>query len=419
MFNKEHSSSAPSSLRRTHRALVLARIQAKPGISRADLARSLGFSEMAATRIIRELISAGLVEEMDVLPPKQPPAVKRLGRPKIGLRIVGEGLYAAGITVSAYYSEVSICDANGVLKARERLAFFVSDDIAETASYYAEALGNLIAASGVDPRRIVGVGIALAARTSLDKGEIVRSDYFGWGADGGAFRREVARRIRLPIEIDNISNALAIAEMRFGAARGASDFVLVHVATLVGAAVICGGRLARGKDGVSGMLGHFRAAKADYSCVCGRNDCLNVSATGFAVLANMGKLPHPDFDRTRLEDYASALLELVESGEAVAEIRKAGACLAPALDSVCKLLGPEMVILSGFLGADTDYIGGVRSGIEAEFLDGGPEVPIVRGTISPMQAASLLALHTFCYSDRLDFDRFAGDEDEAATSGTG
>lgn len=30
---------------------------------------------------------------------------------------------------------------------------------------------------------------------------------------------------------------------------------------------------------------------------------------------------------------------------------------------------------------------------------------LVKGEISPSEAASLLALHAFCYSDQLDFDR--------------
>ena len=116
MVSKE-SSSTPASLRRTHRGLMLSRIQAEPGISRADLARDFGFSEMAATRIARDLLGADIIEEFG-LPDADTGKRKRIGRPKIGLRINPTGVYAAGITVSAYYSEVSICDANGKTVAR-------------------------------------------------------------------------------------------------------------------------------------------------------------------------------------------------------------------------------------------------------------------------------------------------------------
>jgi len=389
---------------------VLSKIQGYPGISRAELARALGFSDMAATRIIREFIDAGLVEEMEFAQDGVARKKKSLGRPKIGLRICGDGLFAAGIIVSAYHSEVSISDANGRLRASKRIGYFVSDNIAETARHYGRALAALVRESGIDAERLVGAGIALAARTSLENGEIVSSDYFGWGPDRGVFRREIQKIIGQPIEIDNVSNALSIAEMRFGAARGASDFVLIHVATVIGAAVLSGKRLIRGQGGISGMIGHFRTEATPFRCVCGRSDCLNLSATGFGILSRLGKTHGPSFDRTKLEDYAASLLKVVEDPGNGPIIAQAGRCLAPVIDNICKLLGPEMIILSGQLGTNEHYIAGLRTEIAAAFQgDRTSHVPVIAGSISPTLAAPHMALHAFCYSDRLDFGRFAKD----------
>lgn len=363
---------------------------------------------MAATRIVREIVEAEIVEEIAGAPDPKGKSKKRLGRPKIGLMIRGEGVFAAGITVSAYHSEVTICDANGKLRARREIPYLVSDDIAETARSYGRELNALIEVSGIDHNRIVGVGVALAARTSLKENEIVRSDYFGWGCDNGAFQRELHDALGLPIRIDNISNALATGEMHFGAARGVADFVLVHVATLIGAAVMTGGELIRGKDGVSGMIGHFRAEPSTCRCICGRNDCLNLSVTGFGILARLGKIKSQGFDRTQLQSYASSLLEVVESTDTAPLIEEAGARLAPTVDSVCKLLGPEKVIVTGYVGANEAYINGLRRAVEREFgNDMSGQLPIVPGQVAPFQAAALLALSTFCYSDMLDFERFS------------
>lgn len=408
MVNYSVDRSSPASLRRTHRGLVLSLIQASPGIARAELARALGFSEMAATRIVRELVEADIVEEITAADSGKRKPSKRLGRPKIGLMIRGEGLFAAGITVSAYHSEVTICDANGVLCARAEIPYLVSDDIGETARAYGRKLLALIDGAGIDPARIVGVGVALAARTSLKENEIVRSDYFGWGNDGGLFQRELEAALGLPIRIDNISNALATGEMRFGAARGVDDFVLVHVATLIGAAVMTGGKLIRGKDGVSGMIGHFRSAPAAHRCVCGRRDCLNLNATGFGILSKLGKIASDGFDRTQLQTYAAHLLEVVESADKAPLLESAGACLAPALDGVCKMLGPEKVIISGYVGANDAYIAGLRTALSRDFgTEMSGRLPVVPGQVAPVQAAALLALSTFCYSDLLDFERFS------------
>lgn len=366
-----------------------------------------GFSEMAATRIVRDLLAVGIIEEFGAKK-KKPTKKKQVGRPKTGLRIVKYGVYAVGITVSAYHSEVSICDADGQLCASNRTENVSFDNVSDAARFYAHALKDLIESTEIDVDRIVGVGVALSARTSPERGEIVKSEYFGWSNDGGQFCREIQKIINLPVEIENISNALAIAEMRFGVARDVADFTLFHVATFVGASVVSENRLVRGDTGISGLVGHFRAEVRPLTCVCGRHDCLNLSATGFGLLSRMGKLGHQAFDTSKLSFYATSLLEALDDPNASELVAEAGENLAPALDSVAKLLGPKMIILSGYLGANECYFSAVKAAMTLQFdYDLQASFQLVKGTISSVESASLLALHAFCYSERLDYDRFA------------
>ncbi|MXQ07408.1 ROK family protein [Alphaproteobacteria bacterium GH1-50] len=400
--------------------MILSLIESTPGISRSELAKSLGLSEMAATRIVRELIAADLIEESDA--PRAKPSARRkksVGRPKTGLQVVSDSFFAVGITVSAYHSEVSICDGAGQQRASSQLDTPPFDSVTDAARFYAEALQHLISNSDIDVNRIVGIGVALSARTLPDQGEIVRSEYFGWSRDGGAFCREIRRIIDLPIEIENIANALAISEMRFGAAREAQEFALVHVATFVGASIVSERRVVRGQSGISGLIGHFRSDERDLTCVCGRHDCLNLNATGFGLLAGHGLLDHKAFNTGRLTYYASSLLSLLEDPSAKETVADAGAKLAPALDSIGKLLGPEMIIVSGYLGADETYFDGASTALDRDFGQRPePAFTLVRGTIASDRAAALLALHAFCYSDRLDYERFARlAENGAATYG--
>lgn len=384
---------------------MLSRIQAEPGVSRAELARNFGFSEMASTRIARDLLAAGIIEEF-TLPEADAGKQRRLGRPRIGLRISPGGVFAAGITVSAYYSEVSICDANGKTIARRDVDNASFEHAAETARAYSNALHALIEDSGIDIDRIVGVGVALSAKTSPDRSEIVRSEYFGWENDGGQFWDEVRRNTGLPVEIENIANALALSEMRFGAARGVSEFALAHVATFAGVGAVSEGRVVRGASGDAGRIGHFRSVKRPLRCTCGRNDCLNLSATGFGVLAKLGALDHDTFDRTKLPVYAKSLLATVDNETNADHLREAGGHLAAALDPLDKILAPELIILSGTLGSNDAYFKGAEQELKASFDFGRDSgFRLVKGEILPAEAASLLALHTFCFSDQLDFER--------------
>lgn len=417
MVSKYSSSATPASLRRTHRGLMLSRIQAKPGVSRAELARRFGFSEMAATRIARDLLGAEIIEEFE-LPEDNTGKQRRLGRPRKGLQISPKGIFAAGITVSAYFSEVSICDANGQTVARRVVNNCSFENAAETARLYSNELRALIKDTGINTNRIVGVGVALSAKTTPDRSEIVRSEYFGWNNDGGQFWGEMRRNTGLPVEIENIANALALSEMRFGAARGVSEFALAHVATFAGVGAVSEGRIVRGAAGDAGRIGHFRAHRQPLRCTCGRDDCLNLSATGFGVLAKLEKLDHDTFDRTKLPVYAKSLLAAVDDDANTTYLQEAGANLAMALDPLAKLFAPELIILSGTLGSNDAYFEGAEKKLTAEF-GYGPDsgFRLVKGEVSPADAASLLALHTFCYSDRLDFERLnhsATDDDKGA-----
>ena len=383
-----------------------------------DIARELGFSDMAATRIVRELIAAGLIEEFEGKAGRTNKK-RKMGRPKTGLRIVPHGAFAAGITLSAYHSEVSICDASGQLLARKSISSVPFDDFLEVARLFAAALRDLIETAGIDITRIVGVGVSLSARTDPGQGEITASEYFGWSEDDGAFCREVSQAIGLPVEIENIANALALAEMRFGAARDTSEFALVHVATFVGSCVVSDGQVVRGKNGMSGQLGHVRSQATSLACVCGRNDCLNLSATGFGLIARSGKLDHNAFDTSKLSFYAESLIGLLNDGASAKDVAHAGSTLAPALDTMERLLAPSKIVLSGYLGANDAYFDGVNSMFETDFRRArGTAFELVKGTISAERSAGLLALHAFYYSDRLDFERLAETaEQESHASG--
>jgi predicted NBD/HSP70 family sugar kinase len=396
---------------------MLSRIQAEPGVSRAELARRFGFSEMAATRIARDLLGAEIIEEFE-LSEENSSSQRRLGRPRKGLRINPKGVVAAGITVSAYFSEVSICDANGQTIARREVSNSSFEDATETARIYSNALRDLIKDTGINTSRIVGVGVALSAKTSPDRSKIIRSEYFGWDNDGGQFWDEVRHNTGLPVVIENIANALALSEMRFGAAQGVSEFALAHVATFAGVGVVSEGRVVRGATGDAGRIGHFRSHRRPLRCTCGRDDCLNLSATGFGLLAKLRTLDHDTFERSKLPVYATSLSDLVHNDANTVHLNEAGGLLAEALDPLTKLLAPQLIILSGTLGSNSAYFNGAEEKLNAEF-GYGPDsgFRLVKGEVSPAEAASLLALHTFCYSDRLDFERLnahASDHDKGA-----
>jgi glucokinase len=85
--------------------------------------------------------------------------------------------------------------------------------------------------------------------------------------------------------VDNDANASAWAEARFGAARGYRDVMLVALGTGIGAAIIIGGELYRGRWGMAGEPGHVRVVPDGRLCGCGNRGCWEQYCSGNALVA--------------------------------------------------------------------------------------------------------------------------------------
>lgn len=78
----------------------------------------------------------------------------------------------------------------------------------------------------------------------------------------------------LPIAFENNANAAAFAEMTRGVARGVSDWLYLHIGNGVGAGLVLGGQLRRGKSGFAGEIGHLNIDPDGIECACGSLGCL-------------------------------------------------------------------------------------------------------------------------------------------------
>lgn len=95
-----------------------------------------------------------------------------------------------------------------------------------------------------------------------------------------------------PFAIDNDARVATIGEWQFGAARGATDAIMVTLGTGIGTGVVLGGRVLRGRHGSAGILGaHMTAHVGGEPCPCGNVGCWETLAST-AALRRAGK---PDY----------------------------------------------------------------------------------------------------------------------------
>jgi glucokinase len=82
------------------------------------------------------------------------------------------------------------------------------------------------------------------------------------------------KRLGVPVFVDNDVNVMALGEMRFGAAREASNMLCITLGTGVGGGLIFDGKLYRGSSYAAGEFGHVPIGIDGPKCNCGGKACV-------------------------------------------------------------------------------------------------------------------------------------------------
>ena len=168
----------------------------------------------------------------------------------------------------------------------------------------------------------------------------------------------LSRGLGLPIFVDNDANVAALAEHRFGAARGARNAVMLTVGTGIGGGLIIDGRLYRGSTGAGAELGHTVIDADGPRCQgnCPNRGCVEALASGTAIaregLAAAKDAPDSALGRAlargdvldgrRVTD--AALAGDQTAREVLALI---GRRLGVALSSLANVFEPDVIVIGG------------------------------------------------------------------------
>lgn len=100
-------------------------------------------------------------------------------------------------------------------------------------------------------------------------------------------RRMASDRFGVPVVLENDCNAAALAESKFGAARGSSNLFYAAIGTGIGAGMVIDGKIYRGHRGVAGEAGHMAIDyRSSVICGCGTPGCIEALASGTAIERN-------------------------------------------------------------------------------------------------------------------------------------
>ena len=132
-------------------------------------------------------------------------------------------------------------------------------------------------------RAIAGIGISSPGPVDPAAGVILEPPNLGPRFRDIPIADKLAAAEDLPAFLDRDTNVAALGEQAFGAAQGCNDFIYLTVSTGVGGAIVSGGEIYHGPDGLAGELGHVPVSLDGPRCGCGGIGHIEAYAAGVSL----------------------------------------------------------------------------------------------------------------------------------------
>jgi predicted NBD/HSP70 family sugar kinase len=172
----------------------------------------------------------------------------------------------------------------------------------------------------------------------------------GWGRRG--LLEELAGALGPGLVVENDANLAAVGEMTAGAARGVDVFVCITVGTGVGMGIVVNGQLFRGAHGAAGEVGYLPYGWPPADNVPPENGMLESQASGHSVVQKAHEQGLVDAKS------AKEVFELARQGDPIAlrAVADEARQLAFVVGAVAAVIDPELVVLGGGIGSNTDLL---------------------------------------------------------------
>ncbi len=235
----------PGLLKRLNEREVLETIRAGAPISRAEISRRAGISKPTVSLVLQSLLQSGLVREAERGPDGP-------GYGAVYFEPVPEAALVLGLDLGARFVRGAICDLVGQVRARQDVELGVAD-AAGAVEAISRLRATLLETAGLDADLVDGVVVGVPGVVEPETGVLRLAENVA-DLEGRRFADELQDALDLPVTLENDINLAALGEQWQGVARGVDDFVFLSVGTGMGAGVVLGGELHRGRHGAAGEI---------------------------------------------------------------------------------------------------------------------------------------------------------------------
>lgn len=365
------------------RSAILDLIRAAGTISRVELTRVSGLTGATVSTVVRRLIDDGLVVEVGR-------AESTGGKPRMLLELDPYARFAVGVHLDHAGITYVIANLGGAIVARWRRPGAGADDPRDVVARIAAEIRATVARIGVDPERILGLGMVSPGPIAISTGMTLTPPLMkAWTEFPLADALEDA--VGLPVLLDNDATAAAIGEYWSGGVPTGSAFAALYMGTGIGAGILVDGTVYRGSSSNAGEVGHICVDIDGPECWCGSRGCVEALAGPAAVVAQARDAGIDLAGRSVSEDFAQIARAAARGEEtAMALLQRSAKYLAVAAQTLANVLDVAHVVLTGpsFALAGSLYLPAIEERLAHTFFArGSHEVGVVISSNAPEAAA--------------------------------
>ncbi|HTG54871.1 MAG TPA: ROK family protein, partial [Niabella sp.] len=221
----------------------------------------------------------------------------------------------------------------------------------------------LLSSVKIPRERIIGCSIGMPGLISQGLGE---NYTYLLDEPQQSLQQDLETTLQLPVLLQNDVKGAALAELRYGLARGKQNVLVLLMDWGVGLGIIMDGEVRQGSWGFSGEIGHIPFIENGELCYCGKRGCLETVASGLALskiarkdistgtTSILGKLSSKDIQ----ELAPSHIIDAANKGDqyAIQLLSDIGANIGKGTSTLIQLFNPELIILSGKIAEAKQYI---------------------------------------------------------------
>ncbi len=337
-------------------------------VSRTEIARHCQLAPGSVTRITRQLLDNGLIEEMTAAPTpnsaldsSSDTSHEERGRKAMPLAIAHNRIQILAARVGRTRLHIGLKTISGDILAKysEPLQHHSSQE--EFSQHVIHSLQAFLHQHRHVVTQIAGVGVAVPGLVNPTDGVVTFMPHIE--VNNLPLAQLISEALGLPCKINNFISAMTLAESQLGALKGYQNSLMVSVHNGVGAGLITNGALYEGSGAAVGELGHIQIDPLGLRCQCGNYGCLETLVSNPAIekrccqllaggaLGSLSTLPPDDVTMVKICEAANA-------GDALATnlLKEAAANLGKALAMSVNLLRPEVIVLSGEICLASDIV---------------------------------------------------------------